>query len=303
MILYTLVRTQTASGIRAGLVVGDMIYDVADATGRSDYVSMKAILADWKNAEAALQRAAEHPPASGLHLTKAHLLTPVGDPGAIFCAGANYKDHAERMARAHGVPPEPDPHELGIKPWHFLKIPRCLVGPDADVALNCEKLDWEAELAAVVGSPTRDVPVNRALDSVAAYTIANDLSARDRMMRPQMRDTSPFKFDWIAHKNFEGACPLGPALVPAATMKDPQSLAIKLWVNDVLKQDSNTNRMIFTVAEQISHLSRLVTLQPGDIVLTGTPAGVGAETGEFLKPGDTVRIEIEMLGHLVTRIV
>jgi 2-keto-4-pentenoate hydratase/2-oxohepta-3-ene-1,7-dioic acid hydratase in catechol pathway len=303
MSLYTLVRIQTEQGARAGLVVGDSIYDVADATGRADYVSAKAILVDWKNAEATLQRAAELRRGNGLLLTKARLLAPVEDPGAIFCAGANYKDHLESMARAMGVPPEPDPHDAGLKPWHFLKTSSSIVGPDAEVTLKSTKLDWEAELAAVIGRPAQDISVDRALDSVAGYMIANDLSARDRMMRATVRDTSPFKFDWVAHKSFDGACPLGPALIPAAAIKNPQSLAIKLWVNDVLKQDSNTSQMIFTLAEQISQLSTLVTLQPGDIVLTGTPAGVGAEHGEFLKRGDTIRIEIEMLGRLSTTII
>ena len=111
---------------------------------------------------------------------------------------------------------------------------------------------------------------------------------------------SPFHFDWTAHKGFEGSCPLGPHITPAADVRDPQNLAIRLWVNGVLKQDSNTREMIYSVAEQIAHLSTLITLQPNDILLTGTPAGVGSARNEFLQPGDEVAVEIERLGRLET---
>ena len=116
--------------------------------------------------------------------------------------------------------------------------------------------------------------------------------------RANAADGSAFKFDWIGQKSFDGACPLGPWIVPARDIADPQNLSLKLWVNDVLKQDSNTSEMIFTLAEQIAHLSAGMTLYPGDVILTGTPAGVGAGRGEFLKPGDWVRIEIENIGVL-----
>jgi len=161
-----------------------------------------------------------------------------------------------------------------------------------------QKLDWEAELAAVIGRPARNVPVENALDYIAGYTIADDLSARDLSRRSALPPGNPFHFDWTAHKGFEGSCPLGPWITPAAEVPDPQRLAIRLWVNGVLKQDSNTSRMIFSTAEQISHLSSLATLHPGDLVLTGTPAGVGAGRNEFLQPGDRVEVEIEGLGRL-----
>jgi 2-keto-4-pentenoate hydratase/2-oxohepta-3-ene-1,7-dioic acid hydratase in catechol pathway len=200
------------------------------------------------------------------------------------------------------VPLQPSARELGITPFFFLKTAHALVAPNAGVAMRCERLDWEAELAAVIGRPARDVSVEQALDYVGAYTIGNDLSARDRSTRPKIRDGSPFKFDWVAHKNFEGGCPLGPALVPSADVGDPQSLSIRLWVNDDLKQNSNTSQMIFSLAEQIAFLSSLLTLRPGDVVLTGTPSGTGAESKSFLKRGDQVTVEIEKLGRLVTRI-
>ena len=199
-------------------------------------------------------------------------------PYTIYCAGANYADHAAEMARRMNRPPEPDPHTQGLKAWHFIKAARAITDPGATVKISdiSDKVDWEVELAAVIGRPARDVPEEKALSYVAGYTCANDLSARDRGPRPNISDTSPFKADWTKHKSFDGSCPLGPWIVPASDIGDPQKLGLKLWVNGVLKQDSNTNDMIFNLAEQIAQLSSGMTLYPGDLILTGTPAGVGS---------------------------
>ena len=118
-----------------------------------------------------------------------------------------------------------------------------------------------------------------------------------------MPDTSPFKADWIRHKSFEGSCPLGPWITPAEYIKDPANLPMKLWVNDTLKQDSNSGKMIFTAAEQIAHLSSGITLHPGDVIMTGTPAGVGAGKGTFLKSGDVVKIEIDQIGTISNKMI
>lgn len=203
------------------------------------------------------------------------------------------------------IPPDPDPHALGLKPWHFLKASGSIAGPNAEIALppHSTRVDWEAELVVVIGRTAKNVPANRALEFVAGYTIANDLSARDLMQRPNLPATSPFKYDWIAQKCFDGSCPLGPWIVPAAEIPDPQNLSIQLWLNNILKQDSHTNKMIFSVAEQIEHLSNRITLHPGDLILTGTPAGVGVARGEFLKHGDVVRITIEQIGTLTNSFV
>src|SRR5438876_495375 len=135
------------------------------------------------------------------------------------------------------------------------------------------------------------------------HCAAHDLSARDRGRRANISDTSPFKSDWTKHKTFDGSCPLGPWIVPARDIGDPQNLGLKLWVNDVLKQDSNSKNMIFNLAEQIAQLSSGMTLHPGDLILTGTPAGVGAARGEFLKAGDVVKIWIEKIGTLTNKMV
>ena len=123
-----------------------------------------------------------------------------------------------------------------------------------------QAIDWEAELGAVIGRTAKNVPLAKALDYVAGYTVANELSARDLGKRNQLPDSSPFKWDWVGQKCFDDACPLGPGIVPASDIKDPQKLGIKLWVNDVIKQDSNTSDMIFTLAEQIEQLSSRITL-------------------------------------------
>jgi 2-keto-4-pentenoate hydratase/2-oxohepta-3-ene-1,7-dioic acid hydratase in catechol pathway len=292
-----------AAGERAGLVVRERVYDVADATGVAAYCTTLALLRDWPAAWPVLQHAAGDPKSSGMPLKDVPLLAPLPNPGAVFCTGSNYRSHSDAMDRAAGLTPRPDPKVQGFKPWMFLKPSRCVVGPDTDVAYFGDKADWEAELAVVIGRRVRNVSVADALQCVAGYTAANDLSARHRFVRPQMEETSPFRFDWLGHKSFDGSCPTGPGLVPAGFVGNPQQLRIRLWVNDKLKQDSTTGEMIFSVAEQIAQLSSLITLEPGDLLLTGTPAGVGAESGEFLRRGDLIRIEIDRIGTLRTQIV
>lgn len=296
---------------RAGVLVDDDIYDAARITGQPSYASMLGVLADWNKARRFLDQAARRirsgqSRAKGTPLKRAKLLAPVLYPGAIFCAGANYTDHVAEMARASNRPPEADPRSLGLKPWHFIKTSRAsIVGPGTAVRLPAyaKMVDWEIELVAVIGRKAKDVPLERALECVAGYTIGNDLSARDAMKREGISNTSPFHYDWISQKCFDGAAPLGPWIVPANEIPDPQTLAMKLWVNDQLMQDSSTSKMIFTAAEQIAQLSSRVTLQPGDLIFTGTPAGVGAGRQVFLKPGDGVRMWIEGIGELSHTVV
>ncbi|HEY2137058.1 MAG TPA: fumarylacetoacetate hydrolase family protein [Xanthobacteraceae bacterium] len=298
---YKLVTFQTAEGPRAGMVANERVYDIAALLGRPAYATMLGILADWPAADALLHGAAGKPdPAKGQPLAQAKLLAPIPHPGAIYCAGANYTDHALEMSKLHNRPIEPDPHTQGLKPWHFIKISHAVAadGATIDISSASKTMDWEVELAAVIGRPAKNVSIDNALDYVAGYTIANDLSARDMGRRPNISDTSPFKSDWVAHKNFDGSCPMGPWIVPAQDIGDPHNLGLKLWVSDVIKQDSNSGQMIFNINEQISHLSSRITLHPGDVILTGTPAGVGAARKEFLNAGDTVKLWIEKIGTL-----
>jgi 2-keto-4-pentenoate hydratase/2-oxohepta-3-ene-1,7-dioic acid hydratase in catechol pathway len=304
---YKLVSFRAGRGPRAGVLLGETVYDAAKITGIAAHSSVLALLEDWSRARRLLARASKRiesgkARSKGVPLRSVRLLAPVLYPGAIYCAGANYTDHMAEMARAQGQTPGPTMKELGEKPWHFVKTSRSsVVGPGAKVKLPVysQMVDWEVELAAVIGRVARDVPVERALDHVAGYTIANDLSARDVMRRDKNPATSPFHYDWLSQKCFDGSCPLGPWIVPTDDLPDPRNLGLKLWVNDKLMQDSNTSKMIFDTAEQIAMLSSRVSLQPGDLVLTGTPAGVGVPRRVFLKPGDTVKLWIEGIGELI----
>jgi len=305
---YKLATYKSSDGPRAGLVVGEEVFDVAKLTGKPAYATVISILADWKSAEGALRKAAAKAAKSRgkrQPLARTKLLAPVQFPSAIYCAGANYADHAAEMAAKEGRPPPPDPHTQGLKAWHFLKASHAVTDPGATVKISgyANQMDWEVELAAVIGRVAKDVPQDKALAYVAGYTVANDLSARDRGRRANVPDASPFKWDWTKHKTFDGSCPLGPWIVPASDIGDPQKLGLKLWVNGVLKQNSNTSDMIFTLAEQIEQLTAGMTLYPGDLILTGTPAGVGAGRGEFLKAGDVVKLWIERVGEIENRMV
>src|SRR5579871_733979 len=164
---YKLLTYATASGARAGILVGDQVYDAAALTKRSEYSTVMAILRDWRAASALLKKSAARPgKVKSASLKKTRLLAPLPFPGAIFCAGANYTDHMAEMARAQNREPGPNMKELGEKPWHFVKTSGCVVGPNATVKIPpyTKALDWEVELAAVIGRAAKDVPVAKALD-------------------------------------------------------------------------------------------------------------------------------------------
>jgi 2-keto-4-pentenoate hydratase/2-oxohepta-3-ene-1,7-dioic acid hydratase in catechol pathway len=285
---------------RAGIVVDERIVDVSS--------SVLDVLRSWREFSPKLKQIARatrrsDSPQGAIPLSSVRLLAPILHPGAIFCAGANYKDHVLEMSRALNLPPEPDPHELGLKPWHFIKLSaQCVRATGSSIALPAysSKVDWEAEIAVVMGRECRNVGIGEALDYVAGLTIANDLSARDHLKREGISAESPFKFDWVSQKCFDGALPLGPWICPLDEAGDTGNLRIRLWVNEELMQDSSSSNLIFSMAEQISHLSTRLTLMPGDVIATGTPAGCGAARGRFLKAGDRVRIWVQNIGELTT---
>lgn len=296
---YKLATLQEAEGPRAAVVVEDIAYDAARMTGVSGYVSVQGILDDWDRAHPRLEAAAARPGIEGTPLSAAVLLAPLPRPGVIYCAGANYRDHAEEMSHLSGKPPQ-DPRANGARPWFFLKAPHSVAAPGAtlEVTRYSATIDWEAELVAVIGRVVHKVSVEEALGSVAGFTCGNDLSARDQAFRAGLPESSTFRADWMRHKSFDGACPIGPWIVPAPYISDPDALSIRLWVNDAPQQDSSTAQMIFSIAEQVASLSEGITLHPGDLVMTGTPAGVGMSKGQFLKPGDRLRVEISEIGAL-----
>ena len=288
---YRLLSYEAEGGPRGGLMIDGKVYDLERETG---FASVLQALRAEKGSPA---KPRSEP------LKNPRLAAPLPDPGNIFCAGANYTDHMAEMARAQGQQPGPTMKDLGEKPWFFIKTRHSIVGPGATVKMPpySKAVDWEVELVAVIGRPAKDVPAAKALDYVFGYTIGNDLSARDAMRREKNPPSGPFHFDWLSSKCFDGSCPLGPWIVPAAEIGDPQKLGLKLWVGDELMQDSNTGQMIFNVAEQIEMLSSRVTLQPGDLIMTGTPAGVGMPRKRFLRPGEKVRLWIEKIGELEHR--
>ena len=278
---------------RPGILVGDDVIDLelAGMTG-----STYEMLQDWDASEQKLSKIADD---AGRHdsrpLADLHLLAPILYPPVVYNAAANYVDHQKEMSGGKQLVKE-DTH-----PYFFLKAgPHCIIGPDADIRLPAVSnfIDWEAELAVVIGKPARNVKAEDALDYIAGYMIFNDLSARD--MKPVGRT---FNVHWFAHKNFDGSGPMGPWMVPASDIPDPHDVDIKLWVNDELKQDSNSKYLFFNINEQIEYISARMTMRPGDVIATGTPSGVGAPYGGRLKPGDTVTIEIGGIGKLVNPVV
>jgi 2,4-didehydro-3-deoxy-L-rhamnonate hydrolase len=213
-------------------------------------------------------------------------------PRKLICIGANYGAHNREMLGTVSAP----------VPYSFLKPPTtALVGSGRAISLpeHAEKIDYEAELAVVIGRRAYGVRAEEALTYVFGYSVLNDISARDWLAAE-----TPLGPDWTMAKGFNDSAPMGPWITPASFVSDPQSLDISLAVNGHVKQDSNTADMIFTVAQVIEHLASVMALEPGDVIATGTPSGVGAgrKPPEFLKVGDEIRVEIEGLGVLETRI-
>jgi 2-keto-4-pentenoate hydratase/2-oxohepta-3-ene-1,7-dioic acid hydratase in catechol pathway len=214
-------------------------------------------------------------------------MLPIDLPGKIVCVGLNYRDHAEEG----GV-------ELPKEPLLFAKWPNTLIGPGEPIVIPplVTQADYEAELGVVIGSRVKAVSKENALEAVRGYICANDVSARNL----QFGDGQ-----WTRGKSPDTFCPVGPALVPAAEVADPHNLWIRAIVNGEVLQDSTTANLIFGVDEVISHVSQTVTLEPGDLILTGTPAGVGfyRDPQRLLEPGDEVTVEIEGLGSLRNPVV
>jgi 2-keto-4-pentenoate hydratase/2-oxohepta-3-ene-1,7-dioic acid hydratase in catechol pathway len=220
-------------------------------------------------------------------LDEIRLLPPVPDPPKILCVGRNYAEHA----REGGAEPP-------TLPIYFGRFPHSLLAPGAPYVLPriSGQVDFEGELTAVIGRPGRDIPESRALEHVAGYTLFNDISIRDY----QRRTTQ-----WMIGKNFDRSGPLGPALVTRDEIPDPQALTLTVDVSGERMQEAGTDTMIFSVAYLIADLSRVMTLEPGDLIATGTPSGVGfaRKPPRWLRAGDVVRVAITGLGVLETPIV
>jgi 5-carboxymethyl-2-hydroxymuconate isomerase len=282
-----LISTRTASGETLGVADGDRWLPAATLLAGGP-ATIGDLLAAGTDAIDALRQASAdgRVVTNGAPLDESALLAPVPRPGKVVAIGRNYREHVdEEQAEA---PPAP---------LVFAKFPSAVIGPADDITWDpalTDQVDWEAELAVVIGTPARDVSVERALDHVLGYTCLNDVSARDL----QFGDGQ-----WTRGKSLDTFCPIGPWLVTADEIPDPQRLAIRCLVDGELVQDSTTAQMYFGVAEIISHCSRAFTLHPGDVIATGTPGGVGVfrDPPRFLVDGSVVTVEIEGIGRLTNR--
>jgi 2-keto-4-pentenoate hydratase/2-oxohepta-3-ene-1,7-dioic acid hydratase in catechol pathway len=276
---------------------------------RIDAPNVAALLAGW---DAALAYVGELAGSASSDWRPLDSVTPAPPlaPGQILQAGANYRQHvidlvvSESDDDGQGRTPEEkraygaelmDRRAAEGTPYVFLGSPSALCGATDDIVLPAEghEHDWELELALVIGRPGRRIDPADALDHVAAYTIANDITTRDRLYRA---DLAKLGADWVAAKNSPTFLPVGPHLVPATFVKDPMDLRITLRHNGTVRQDESTSDMLFDIPRLISYASELVALRPGDLLLTGSPAGNGAHWGVFLSPGDVLDAEITGLG-------
>lgn len=233
-------------------------------------------------------------------LDDVELLVPIPRPNKIFLLAGNYAAHVEEGGELAAERAE-------TFPYVFMKPPTTtLVAPNASIHIprvSPQQIDWELELAVVIGKQAKGVNEADALDYVAGYTVINDISDRAFHPNPQRKPRERDKFfDWLHGKWHDGFCPCGPCIADPQSVPDPQTLPMKLSVNGDVKQDASTALQIFPVAAVIEFLSSFVTLEPGDLISTGTPAGVGKARGEFLGPGDKMVGTIEGIGSLVTTV-
>lgn len=268
---------------RLGLIVNEQVHDIGQHLPDAP-AGMVGLLEALPTLRASLDALSKKP--ADHALTEVQLGAPIPRPGKILALGLNYRDHA---LEANMALPE-------VQTW-FAKMPTTANGPfDAiDLPRVSTKLDYEAELGVVIGRRVRHATREQARAAIAGYCVANDVSVRDWQLR-----TSQF----VVGKSFDTHCPFGPWITTADEIADPQALGIRCFVNGEKRQDSNTREMVFDVYSMIEHLSQAMTLEPGDLIITGTPAGVGAvsKPPRYLKAGDVVRVEIDGLGHLENRV-
>ncbi len=312
-----LVRYERNGALRLGALDGDGVVDLLDAAPLGTAPALLAACADMTRLIAAgdgglrLARAAvkSAPAAARTPLAKTRLRAPIA-PSLILCSGENYWDHREEKPEVTRKDPE-----------FFLKTGLGVIGTGDDIALDpavTKKLDYETELLIVIGKPGRHIPAARAHEHIWGYTVMNDVTARDRQVT--LRPDGSSVYNLGPGKNFDTCAPVGPALVTADEVRDPQKLDLRTTVNGELRQNNSTAKMIWTCAQLVEFFSTFVTLQPGVVISTGTPGGTAwgsdaelggkkpmrrdvAAAGGYLRPGDEVVCEIEGVGRLVNRVV
>jgi len=297
------VRPKRGGAARLALLLSSgQVLDIGAAAARArlrlpfDASDMVSLIAAGRSGLAALRRLAKAATGRGTALSTLRVLAPIPRPRKnVFCVGWNYLAHFEEGARAR-----PQQQEMPQHPTFFTKVPTAVTGPYDTVPLHVgvtEKLDWEVELGVIVGRGGRNIAESQAMKHVFGYTVINDVSAREVQRQHGQQ--------WFKGKSLDGSCPMGPWIVTADEVADPHALRVRCLVNGVTKQDANTRQMYFRIPRIIAELSAGLTLEPGDVISTGTPEGVGhARTPpEFLAPGDLLETEVEGIGVLKNRIV
>jgi len=313
---FALATFAAADDAFAALVVGDRVAALAPHLGSG--TTVRTLLSAWEDVLEPLQDLADGlgPDGFDYELASLRALPPVDPPGQLFQAGANYRQHLveltnagpDRMHRTltdeerQRMLDDIDERSRSGVPYIFLGLPHSIIGAGDDIVLPdaVSSVDWELELAVVIGRTAHQVPREEAFDVVAGYTICNDITARDRVFRA---DLPGIGTDWLAGKNWPTFFPTGPLLVPALHVSNPMSRQITLRLNGEVMQDSSTSDMMFDISRLIEHASSIAELRPGDMLLTGSPAGNGVHHGRFLAPGDVITGEIAGLGRQRNRCV
>jgi 2-keto-4-pentenoate hydratase/2-oxohepta-3-ene-1,7-dioic acid hydratase in catechol pathway len=285
-----LATIQTPFGPRAAVHVGDRFIDLHASDERLPTSVRQLLAIDAATRSAAIDAACKKKGAVGYDEDKVKLLAPVNDPQKIVCVGLNYKDHAAES----GVP-------IPREPVLFSKFPTALIGQAENIVLPrvSAKVDYEAELVIVIGKRGRHLTPENSSGCIAGYTVGHDVSARDWQLEKDGKQ-------WMAGKTFDTFAPCGPVIVTSDEVNDPHNLPISLRLNGKTMQSSNTNQMIFRANQIVAYISQVFTVEPGDLIFTGTPPGVGmAQKPDplWLKAGDVVEVEIKGLGLLRNPVV
>ena len=276
--------------------------------------SILLLLEDWDTNFEALCLMADFvaagsaPESTLVDATSVRYLPPILRPGKMIYAAANYGDHIREMLNVSRLENSEDRENMldrdkaRVRPYSFLKAPSALIGAHDDIIApsDCSKIDWEVELAMAVGRHAKRMTTANAMDCIAGYMTTNDVSARDWNMRD---DWPSLRSDWLGGKSHDTFAPMGPYFVPRAFVPDCMNLRLTLKVNGETKQDGNTSEMVFSPEEQIEFASAMISLEPGDVLSTGTPAGVGHGAGTYLQVGDVVETEVEGLGAMRNNVV
>ena len=274
-------RRSTSAAPEPGVLQKDAIYPLAPL----GYADAESFIAAGEKALASTQAMTSQ--SASVPLSSVQLLSPLLHPQRIFCVGLNYQDHATESKMA-----------VQAVPTIFMKLPSAITGPDSDIVLpnNSTQPDYEAELAVVIGRSARNVTRDNWRQYVFGYTILNDVSARDVQLATSQ---------WTLGKSFPTFCPIGPCVVTADELKDPHSLDVRLTIDGETMQQANTRDLIFDIPAVLGYISAIVPLEPGDIVSTGTPQGVGLgrTPPRWMRPGEEVVIEISGIGRLVNKTV